>query len=139
MQKNDVIIADTAEDETVGKAVQVGDINLPLAAGLHTIPCRPIIPTASGYLGYYINCKAYHNQLLPYITGIKVSSISKSSIRNTEIHIPPLPEQQAIADTITALDNEIKALEAERDKIIQVRDGAMNDLLTGKVRLIHGN
>ena len=47
-------------------------------------------------------------------------------------------EQIAIADTLTALDSEIQALESERDKISQIRDGAMNDLLTGKVRLIHG-
>ena len=52
-----------------------------------------------------------------------------------KIHLPPLAEQQAIADTLTALDDEITALEAEREKFIQIRDGAMNDLLTGKVRL----
>lgn len=135
LQRNDIVIADTAEDETVGKAVQIGDIDFSLVAGLHTIPCRPIFPTAPGYLGYYINCKAYHDQLMPYITGIKVSSISKASIKKTEISIPSLPEQQAIADTLTALDNEISNLEAERDKMIQIRDGAMNDLLTGRVRL----
>lgn len=139
LRKNDIIIADTAEDETVGKAVQIGDVNIPLVAGLHTIPCRPVIDTAPGYLGYYINCKLYHDQLLPYITGIKVSSISKSSIRKTKIKLPSLEEQIAIADTLTALDTEITALETEREKISQIRDGAMNDLLTGKVRLLHGN
>lgn len=44
-------------------------------------------------------------------------------------------EQLAIADTLGALDSEISALEAERDKWKQIRDGAMDDLLTGRVRL----
>ena len=40
-----------------------------------------------------------------------------------------------IADTLTAMDEEIEALEIERDKMIQIREGAMDDLLTGRVRL----
>ena len=49
--------------------------------------------------------------------------------------VPPLDEQTAIADTLSALDKEISSLETERAKISQIRDGAINDLLTGKVRL----
>ena len=44
-------------------------------------------------------------------------------------------EQEAIAETLTAMDEEIEALEIERDKMIQIREGAMDDLLTGRVRL----
>ena len=92
--------------------------------------------TAPGFLGYYINSKAYHDQLLPHITGIKVSSVSKKSIKLTEIQIPgDVKEQQAIAETLMAMDAEIASLEAEREMMIQIREGAMNDLLTGRVRL----
>lgn len=136
LQKNDVIIADTAEDETVGKAVQIVDVSFPLVGGLHTIVCRPLMETAPGFLGYYINSKAYHDQLLPHITGIKVSSVSKKSIKLTEIRIPgDVEEQRAIAETLGAMDEEIASLIAEREKMIQIREGAMNDLLTGRVRL----
>ena len=44
-------------------------------------------------------------------------------------------EQHAIADTLTALDDEIALLQAERDKYQQIRSGMMDDLLTGKIRL----
>ena len=44
-------------------------------------------------------------------------------------------EQEVIADTLTAMDEEIEALEAEQDKMIQIREGAMDDLLMGRVRL----
>ena len=136
LQINDVIIADTAEDETVGKAIQIGHVSKPLVGGLHTIVCRPNYETSYGFLGYYINSKAFHDQLLPHITGIKVSSVSKKSIKTTDLCIPSdTKEQAAIADVLLAMDKEIDGLEEEREKIIQIREGAMDDLLTGRVRL----
>lgn len=136
LKKNDVIIADTAEDETVGKAVQVGDINMPLVSGLHTIACRPNYPTADGFLGYYINSKCYHEQILPYVTGIKVSSISKKTIGKTELHIPKdVKEQQAIASVLSDFDEHIDNLTELIEKKKAIRDGALEDLLSGRTRL----
>ena len=87
-------------------------------------------------MGYYINSRAFHDQLLPHITGIKVSSVSKKSIKTTDLCIPSdTKEQAAIADVLLAMDKEIDGLEEEREKIIQIREGAMDDLLTGRVRL----
>lgn len=136
LKMHDVLIADTAEDETVGKAVQVGKVSIPLVGGLHTVACRPNYETAEGFLGYYLNSSQYHEQLYPYITGIKVSSISKKSFGETELCIPAeVEEQKAIVSVLKAIDEEIEALEIERDKMIQIREGAMDDLLTGRVRL----
>lgn len=136
LKMHDVLIADTAEDETVGKAVQVGKVSIPLVGGLHTVACRPNYETAEGFLGYYMNSSQYHEQLYPYITGIKVSSISKKSFGETELCIPAeVEEQKAIVSVLKAIDEEIEALEIERDKMIQIREGAMDDLLTGRVRL----
>lgn len=136
LKMHDVLIADTAEDKTVGKAVQVGKVSIPLVGGLHTVACRPNYETAEGFLGYYLNSSQYHEQLYPYITGIKVSSISKKSFGETELCIPAeVEEQKAIVSVLKAIDEEIEALEIERDKMIQIREGAMDDLLTGRVRL----
>ena len=136
LQKNDVIIADTAEDETVGKAVQIGDVPFPIVGGLHTVICRPLVATATGYLGYYMNSREYHNQLLPYIAGIKVSSISKTSLRRTEFHIPSsVDEQAAIVDTIERFDTHISNLAALIEKKRAVRDAALEDLVSGRTRL----
>lgn len=136
LQEKDVLIADTAEDETVGKAIQIGTMSYPVVGGLHTIVCRPNVQTATGFLGFYINSKSFHDQLLPHITGIKVSSVSKKSIKTTELLIPSdVEEQEAITDVLVSMDDEIKNLEGERNKMIQIREGAMDDLLTGRVRL----
>lgn len=72
LQDGDVVIADTAEDETVGKVTEVQNLgDSKLVAGLHTIPCRVKKGDfAPGWLGYYMNSDLFHNQILPYITGI---------------------------------------------------------------------
>lgn len=62
--------------------------------------------------------------------------LNKKLIKGVTVTIPvDVTEQEAIADTLTAMDEEIESLEIERDKMIQIREGAMNDLLTGHVRL----
>ena len=62
--------------------------------------------------------------------------LNKKLIKGVTVTIPvDVAEQEAIADTLTAMDEEIEELEIERDKIIQIREGAMDDLLTGRVRL----
>lgn len=95
LQNGDVIVADTAEDSTVGKCSEIAGLNDELVlSGLHTIPYRPIEKFAPGYLGYYLNSGAYHNQLIPLMQGIKVTSISKSAMQNTEIVFPKSVKEQ---------------------------------------------
>ena len=62
-------------------------------------------------------------------------SLTRKAIEGIEIKLPKYEEQKAIADVLTTMDVEIKDLEDERDKMIQIREGAMDDLLTGRVRL----
>lgn len=96
LQNGDVIIADAAEDETVGKCSEIAGLSDDtVLSGLHTIPCRPTMKFAEGYLGYYMNSGAYHDQLLPLIQGTKISSISKSAIQDTEIVYPESEDEQA--------------------------------------------
>ena len=107
LRNGDVIIADAAEDETVGKCSEIAGLSIEtVLSGLHTIPCRPAIKFAEGYLGYYMNSDAYHDQLLPLIQGTKISSISKSAIQDTEIVYPKSEkEQTAISTYFKHLDN----------------------------------
>lgn len=107
LQNGDVIIADTAEDSTVGKCSEIAGLNDEIVlSGLHTIPYRPIEKFASGYLGYYLNSSAYHNQLIPLMQGIKVTAISKSAMQDTDIVYPKSMEEQGkIGDYFQLLDN----------------------------------
>ena len=69
-------------------------------------------------------------------SGSIIVSLAQKDLKNFEFEIPvDIKEQEAIATVLTAMDDEIEALENERDKIVQIREGAMDDLLTGRVRL----
>ena len=98
LRDGDIIFSDTAEDDTVGKAIELQNVNAPfILGGLHTIPCRPLIPFGKGYLGNFLNSDSYRLQLRPLIQGIKVSSISKSALKDTMIEYPKnLDEQEKI-------------------------------------------
>lgn len=137
LQDGDVIIADTAEDETVGKATEVFGLGKGrMVAGLHTIPCRVKKGEfAPGWLGYYMNSHVYHNQILPFITGIKVSSISKSAIAETLIAIPPKEEQEAIVSAFLSIDRLILTLSKQIDKELYLKKGLVQSLLHAENRL----
>lgn len=131
-----VVFSDTAEDYTVGKAVEllnVGDKKV--VSGLHTIPCKPNKKFASKWFGYFCNSFIYHNQLLPLATGAKVTGISKSSIRTTLLLNPPLNEQQKISEILSTQDKVIKL----KEKLLQEKEKQkkylMQILLTGRKRL----
>jgi type I restriction enzyme S subunit len=102
----DVVIADTAEDETVGKCSELrGCDSKAIVSGLHTMACRPTFEFAPGYLGHYMNSPAFHDQLLPLMQGIKVISVSRSAISDTEVAFPSLGEQRPIGALFYRLDN----------------------------------
>ncbi len=107
LQNGDVIIADTAEDTTVGKCSEIAGLRDEVVlSGLHTIPYRPVEKFATGYLGYYLNSSAYHDQLIPLMQGIKVTSISKSAMQDTDVVYPKSTEEQAmIGSYFQSLDN----------------------------------
>ena len=106
LRVGDIIFADTAEDESAGKCVELVELrNEPVISGLHTIPVRPKFPFGSGYLGHYLNAPAYHDQLLPLMQGIKVISVSKTALQDTQICFPSVSEQFAIGASFNALDS----------------------------------
>ena len=136
LQSGDVVIADTAEDETGGQALEVINVECPVLAGQHTLLCRPKVRFAVKFLGYYLNAACYHDQLLPFIVGTKVSSISKASIAQTKLIVPKYEEQRAISCILSDMDDEIAELEQKLAKYRQVKQGMMQQLLAGKVRLV---
>ena len=105
LQSGDVIIADTAEDEAVGKATEIINVGKrKVVSGLHTIACRPRVEMAPTYLGFYINSETYHQQLYSLMQGVKVLSISKSNIEGTTLCYPTEAEQQKICDLLNLIE-----------------------------------
>ena len=130
LQDGDVIMADTAEDEAVGKCTEIAGLQgFPTISGLHTIPLRPKEKFASGYLGYYMNSGSYHNQLLPLMQGIKVTSVSKSAISNTDISFPYDRDEQAeIGGFFIRLDNLITLHQRKLEKLKNIKKSMLEKM-----------
>lgn len=129
LENGDLIFADAAEDETVGKAVEVNGLTEEnLVAGLHTIVARPKDKKAEFFLGYYINSNTYHRQLLRLIQGSKVSSINKGNLQKTLVSFPKdFEEQQKIGaffkkidDTITLHQRKLDTLKEQKKTYLKL-------------------
>ena len=134
LSDGDVIIADTAEDETVGKCTEIINTqNAKIEAGLHTIPCHPRTAYAPMFLGYYMNSPYYHKQLIPLMQGVKVLSVSKSNIGNTLISAPvSYSEQEKIVDLLHLLDCRMRKQQEVIDSLKKYKRGAVAHILSGK-------
>ena len=63
-------------------------------------------------------------------------NLSGNIVKSIALSLPPFPEQQAIAQILTDMDAEIEALEQKQAKYNAVKQGMMQELLTGKTRLV---
>ncbi len=130
LQNGDIVIADAAEDEIVGKCTEITNIEKDtVVSGLHTIAVRPTQSFASKYLGYYMNSSSYHNQLLPLLQGTKVLSISKSAIKKTTISYPKDSlEQTKIGNYFQNLDKLIEQKEKKYQKLGQLKKAILEKM-----------
>ena len=75
-----------------------------------------------GFMGYYMNSNAYHNQLLPLMQGTKVSSISKSAIQETDVSFPKNGgEQQKIGAYFRSLDHLITLHQRKYEELQKIK------------------
>lgn len=130
LQNGDIIIADTAEDETTGKVCEIVNIqDKDVVAGLHTMVCRPKNKTAEGYFGYYMNSSSYHHQLLPLMQGIKVLSLSKTNVQKTTVKYPKdKAEQQKIADCLRRIDTLIALHQRKYEKLVNIKKSMLDKM-----------
>ncbi|MBC1415940.1 restriction endonuclease subunit S [Listeria innocua] len=130
LENGDLIFADAAEDETVGKAVEVNGItNENLVSGLHTIVARATTQKAKYFLGYYINSDIYHRQLLRLMQGSKVSAISKGNLQKTDVSFPKdIEEQQKIGSYFKQLDDTITLHQRKLKKLQSIKKAYLNEM-----------
>jgi type I restriction enzyme S subunit len=91
------------------------------------------IPAFIFYLFLTNRYRDYINNLL---AGSSINNLRPSSIESLEFCIPPLPEQTAIAEILIDMDAELTALEQRREKTRALKQAMMQELLTGKTRLL---
>lgn len=140
LRVGDWVFADASEDyDGVAKAVEI--TNLPAdkdaVAGLHTMLLRERATTfAPGFKGYLSYAPSFRAQVVRAATGTKVFGISKTQMKEIELYFPPIiDEQSGIVAVLSDMDAEIAALEDKLAKARAVKQGMMQVLLTGEVRL----
>ncbi len=89
------------------------------------------------YKVYCFNEEGFRKKVIDSSTVSANTNINQDALKNLQIKFPPsIDEQQAIAQILSDMDGEIIALEQEQDKYKALKQGMMQELLTGKTRLV---
>ena len=134
-----MVFADASEDyDGVGKSVEIVNTGTGLVPGLHTIAVRfQKTILADGFKAYLQFIPAFRNHLLRLASGTKVYATQRSHIASAELALPPITEQIAIATILSEMDTELAALEARHAKTRALKQGMMQELLSGRIRLVN--
>jgi type I restriction enzyme S subunit len=142
LEDGDVVFVDASEDDEGASrhVVVVNKAGVPFISGLHTIVAKSKTDElAHEYRRYCFQTAAVRKQFLFYTVGTKVSGISKTNVAKIRIPFPSVPEQTAIAAVLSDMDAELAALESRRDKTRGLKQAMMQELLTGKTRLVEAS
>lgn len=96
---------------------------------------RPFKQTDSLYLHYGLLKHSVRSDIVSRAVGLTMASINTKILGETELSLPPLNEQRRIASALTSIDNLIASLGKLIKKKKNIKQGAMQQLLTGKTRL----
>lgn len=94
------------------------------------------LETNSVFVFYLFLTGRYRDYINNLLAGSSINNLRPSSIESLEFDMPPLPEQTAIAAVLSDMDAELAALEQRLDKTRALKQGMMQELLTGRIRLI---
>ncbi len=90
----------------------------------------------SSFVFYLFQTGRYRDYINNLLAGSSINNLSPGSIESLEFQVPTLAEQTAIATVLSDMDAELSALEARRDKTRSLKQGMMQELLTGRIRLV---
>jgi len=139
LSDGDVVFVDASEDDegTSKHIVVINKDDTPYISGLHTIVAKCKTSALDHtYRRYCFQTRDIKRQFYFYAVGTKVSGISKTNIAKIFIPILPPLEQTAIAQVLSDMDAEIENLEHKLTKYKDIKQGMMQELLTGRTRLI---
>jgi type I restriction enzyme S subunit len=89
----------------------------------------------SSFLSNYLT-EVKRNEIAERTQGITIHHLYGKDLKTLKLELPPLPEQTAIATVLSDMDAELAALEERLEKTRAIKQGMMQELLTGKTRLV---
>lgn len=135
LKKNDILVT---KDGTIGKVAFIDNVIKPTTLNSGVFVIRPKMNSYNSRFLYFILMSRYFKDFLEQLTaGSTISHLYQKDFVFFNFHCPiDLKEQQAIAQILTDMDEEIQNLETKKTKYKTVKQGMMQELLTGKTRLI---
>lgn len=134
VKPGDVLVT---KDGTIGKVAIVPNIDKRATLNSGVFVFRVIEKVKRKFLYWILRSSLFSNFIDELSAGSTIKHLYQKDLKQLKFVIPTsLSEQQAIADILTAMDKEISDLEEEKEKYIALKAGAMDDLLTGKIRLV---
>lgn len=118
----------------IGKVGYV-DANSTYILGDH-VYCLRALEGDARFLAYVINSHRVNTELRKKVIGSAQLGLGRKSVNEQKVQFPKKPEQTAIAEVLTEMDTELAALEQRREKTHAVKQAMMQELLTGRTRLI---
>jgi type I restriction enzyme S subunit len=88
------------------------------------------------FVFYLFQTNRYRDYITNLLAGSSINNLSPSSIESLEFNFPELDEQDAIAQALRDMDGELASLESRLAKTHTIKQGMMQELLTGKTRLV---
>ena len=134
IQKHDVLVS---KDGTIGKVAYLDDIPGPgtLNSGVFVIRSKDK-QISQRYLAKVFVSKYFDDFIDSIVAGSTIVHLYQKDIVNFDFMVPPsIEEQEQVCDFLEGVDKEIISLESKRDKYASLKQGMMQELLTGKTRL----
>ncbi|MBK1720564.1 restriction endonuclease subunit S [Thiocystis violacea] len=135
LKQGDILFAGSGETkEEIGKCIAfVDDVEAYAGGDIVILRSKDADPL---FLGYYLNTVSINRQKASRGQGDAVVHISAASLADIQCAFPPVAEQTAIAAILSDLDAEIATLEDKLAKARCLKQGMMQELLTGRIRLV---
>ncbi|EOW9189511.1 restriction endonuclease subunit S [Vibrio cholerae] len=137
LRNDDVLIT---KDGTIGKVGYVTALSRPATLNSGVFVVRPKNNNLmQRFLFYVLTSRVFDDFINRITAGSTITHLYQKDFVNFEFSAPCIEEQTAIATILSDMDEEIQALEQRLGKTRQIKQGMMQELLTGKTRLIQGS
>ena len=131
---NDILIT---KDGTVGKVAYIDKMPKKVTLNSHLLIIRPLKEKLiNRYLFYILNSNFFFDYYQQTQTGTTMASLSQDKISKFVYPLPSKEEQTAIANVLSSMDKEIETLNTKLEKYRNLKTAMMQQLVTGKIRLI---
>lgn len=135
VKENDVLVT---KDGTIGKVAFVRDVQIPATLNSGVFVIRPKGNSFDPEFFYWVLMSNIFKEFLAELSaGSTISHLYQKDFVHFEFYTPPsLAEQADIATRLSNMNSEIELLEARLEKLVLIKKGMMQQLLTGKIRLV---